>query len=318
MAAPIAWSRRPRSRCARSSSLGAPSPGERLGLDEHDRDAAGGWRLGAARGRAGSDGAARSGAATSRSRPGSGSGARGRAGGVPAPARARRAGSGSAPGSVPAPRRAGRSGTAPAAAAPAARSRRRCSAAAASTSAAISACRPRARSASKRSSSACSRHFLEARRLEADQVRVAAPCERWPAPEGKGRAQELAGRRDVAARQPGACLGGQPLEPARVDVVGGDAEDVAGRAGEQHAVAERRAESRHDGLDGVRSVPGGPPLPDRLHQRIGRDDGSGAGREARQQRPLVAALHRYRAILVVEDREVAQDGDPHRCLRIRA
>ncbi len=160
--------------------------------------------------------------------------------------------------------------------------------------------------------------LLEARRLEPDQVRVAASRERWPAPEGQGRAQELARRRDVSARQPGARLGGQPLEPARVDVVGGDAEDVAGRAGVQHAVAERRPESRNDGLDGVRRVPGGSPLPDRLHQHVGRDDGSGAGREARQQRPLVAPLHRYRAILVVEDREVAQDGDPHRCLRVRA
>ncbi len=153
--------------------------------------------------------------------------------------------------------------------------------------------------------------LLQARGLEADQVGVAAACERRAAPEGEGRAQQLAGRLHVPARHALARLGGQLLEAARVDVAGRDAEHVAGRAREDHPVAERAAQARHDRLHRVRRVGGRSPFPDRLDERVGRDHRPRARGQARQQRSLVAALHGDRLVVVIEDREVAQDGDPH-------
>ena len=118
--------------------------------------------------------------------------------------------------------------------------------------------------------------------------------ERRPAPQRERLAQLLHSRRGIGA----AGLGDEPLEAGDVELGRVDPQHVAGRAGEEPAVAELFAQPGNVALDDLcdrrrRRLP-----PQLVDQPLRRDDVVGVQQQDGEQRPLLAAAEHERTIVL--------------------
>ena len=124
-------------------------------------------------------------------------------------------------------------------------------------------CRPSSSSRPKSSSRAASSSFLQTGRgLERERLECQV-FERLPADGGKSvpQACRAFGRRLVCAFE-------QALEPARVDLVGPDTEDVTGRFGPNDVPPQRPPQLGHVVLEGVARGLGRALAPDVLDEAV--------------------------------------------------
>ena len=189
-------------------------------------------------------------------------------------------------------------------------SRSGCSSTRVSSSPMTSPCRPSSRSASIRSSSATSRSS-SSRRISgcanASNVNSASA----------GPRQSSSARTSNSLRSPGRARGRRAtaLEPVRVDLLGRDAEHVAGRARLEDVRAELPAQARDRVLERGRRGSRRLPAPELVDEPVGRHDAAGLQDEKGHERPLPVTAKRDRAAVAL-DLERAQDAELQRHARL--
>ncbi len=138
---------------------------------------------------------------------------------------------------------------------------------------------------------------------ELDQRSVAPQTER-AFEAGDGRARPAAGERLPA-------LPRQPFEAERVDVVVGNVEEVAGRAGHDPVGTDRLADLEDDHLEGVRRLLQIPLGPQALDQSVGGRRHSRPQREQGEERALTEPDERDRLTTLVAHVERSEQTDLH-------
>jgi hypothetical protein len=128
--------------------------------------------------------------------------------------------------------------------------------------------------------------LLQPRCLGLSERLIGELVQRWAAPENQGVAQDPCSVLGPADGERLLAVRDQRFEAARVDRVRLDAEQVAGRAGDDQAVAERAAELRDGVLEHLRRGRRRPLAPEPVDQPIARHDLVGVQQEQREQRPL--------------------------------
>ena len=141
--------------------------------------------------------------------------------------------------------------------------------------------------------------LLEALDLDARERLELEIGERPPLPQALGRTQRVRRGGEIAGRARLTSLCDEPLEALEVELAGLDAQQVAGRAGDQaRLVAGRRTERlpqpRNLVTERVVGRVGALPGEELADQSLPRDDAVGIEQEERQQRPLLRSSNRDR------------------------
>ena len=138
-------------------------------------------------------------------------------------------------------------------------------------------------------------HLVQSRDRELCERLVLEARERRPAPHSQGVTLELERRLGLVARQGPACLGGQALEPLQVELLGREAEHVAGGLGvEPRLLAERLAELRDLAVDLGRRRDGGTAGVELIGEPVDRDDAVCVEQQDRERRTLLRPAERDR------------------------
>jgi hypothetical protein len=151
----------------------------------------------------------------------------------------------------------------------------------------------------------------EARDFAGRLAVVAGTREDRPAPlvERLSRCRGCIG--DVARVEARACLDRGALEAERVDLLGLDVDQVAGRAGDEQAARQRAAEPGHMHLDRIRCPPGRGVAPQVCDERRGRDETSGPEQEQAEYR-LLARRSEIQLLAAGHDGKRPQDPEAER------
>ena len=132
------------------------------------------------------------------------------------------------------------------------------------------------------------------------------------APEAERLLQQPGRPRPLGGRG-GQGLGGQPLEPGRVDLPGAGLQEIARRPGGHHPRPGRPkgpAQGRHPALEGVGRVPRRVVAPEVLDQPVGRHHPAGVDDQVGQQGPLLGPWDPHRG-RPVPDLQRPQDPELH-------
>ncbi len=132
------------------------------------------------------------------------------------------------------------------------------------------------------------------------------------APQGQGGVQDRDGRRGIGRRRL-AGVSQQLVEPVGVELTGSDLEPVSGRPPLEAALAERFAQVRDVGLQGVARRLGRLVAPDLVYQRRGGNGLVRAQEQVSQDGALPRAAERDRSVAVAaEDLQRAEHLEQHR------